>query len=102
MYQIYVWLDALANYLTVGGYPEQHARVDVHVIGKDILKYVSLHTSHHHLLNTAIGARFHGVYWPAFLLGAGLPLPGKIVTHAHWTIDGLKACSCVVMGYATD
>ncbi|KAG7279333.1 hypothetical protein CRUP_019029, partial [Coryphaenoides rupestris] len=66
---IYVWLDALVNYLTVAGYPDGHQRwwnsVN-HVIGKDILK-------------------FHAIYWPAFLLGAGLPPPRAISVHSHWT-----------------
>ena len=57
---IYVWLDALVNYLTVLGYPnkfdEQASSRLVHVVGKDI-------------------AKFHCVYWPAFLYGAGLPMP---------------------------
>lgn len=60
---IYVWMDALMNYLTALGYPNlEDAKVkefwpaDVHLVGKDIL-------------------RFHVVYWPAFLMGAGLPLP---------------------------
>uniref|UniRef100_A0A3Q2QP56 Methionine--tRNA ligase, mitochondrial n=1 Tax=Fundulus heteroclitus TaxID=8078 RepID=A0A3Q2QP56_FUNHE len=71
---VYVWLDALVNYLTVAGYPEGHGqwwRVAHHVIGKDILK-------------------FHAVYWPAFLLGAGLPLPRAIHVHSHWTVGGRK------------
>ncbi|KAM9376429.1 methionine--tRNA ligase, mitochondrial isoform 1-T2 [Pholidichthys leucotaenia] len=71
---IYVWLDALVNYLTVTGYPGKHTQwwsVAHHVIGKDILK-------------------FHAVYWPAFLLGAGLPLPQRIHVHSHWTVAGKK------------
>ncbi len=69
---MYVWLDALANYLTVAGYPDRAAApADVHVVGKDILK-------------------FHAIYWPAFLLAAGLPLPRTIVAHSHWTLDGKK------------
>lgn len=71
---IYVWLDALVNYLTVVGYPDQHERwwhTAHHVIGKDILK-------------------FHAIYWPAFLLGAGLPLPQVIYVHSHWTVGGKK------------
>jgi len=60
---IYVWLDALSNYLTALGYPEDTELyrnfwpADLHLIGKDIL-------------------RFHAVYWPAFLMAAGLPLAG--------------------------
>ncbi|XP_072914341.1 methionine--tRNA ligase, mitochondrial [Hemitrygon akajei] len=69
---IYVWLDALVNYLTVAGYPEvQNLPAMHHVIGKDILK-------------------FHAVYWPAFLMAAGLPLPKQIYVHSHWTVNGQK------------
>src|SRR5256884_1428781 len=66
---IYVWLDALANYITALGYGsadpskyEKYWPADVHMIGKEIV-------------------RFHCVYWPAFLLAAGLPLPKSIVAH---------------------
>src|SRR6202795_564594 len=66
---IYVWLDALANYITALGYGSSDASkyekfwpADVHMIGKEIV-------------------RFHCVYWPAFLLAAGLPLPKGIVAH---------------------
>jgi len=73
---IYVWLDALTNYLTVTGYPQWDTTTcawpaDYHIIGKDILK-------------------FHCIYWPAFLMAAGLPLPQKIVSHAHWTRGRMK------------
>lgn len=68
---IYVWLDALTNYLTVMGFPGRETTPDVHVLGKDILK-------------------FHAVYWPAFLMAAGLPLPKRLVVHGHWTIEGRK------------
>ncbi|KAJ1917531.1 methionyl-tRNA synthetase [Mycoemilia scoparia] len=81
---IYVWLDALVNYATVNGYPwsnsleakSQEAAsnnfpADIHVVGKDII-------------------RFHAVYWPAFLMAAGLPLPKRILAHAHWTMDNMK------------
>ena len=72
---IYVWLDALINYLTKANYPLQvpgreHATgwpADCHVIGKDIV-------------------RFHCIYWPAFLMALNLPLPKQIFTHAHWTL----------------
>ncbi|KFH66879.1 methionyl-tRNA synthetase [Podila verticillata NRRL 6337] len=73
---MYVWMDALTNYLTVTGYPwksmsEKEKAVcgwpaDAQVVGKDIL-------------------RFHAVYWPAFLMAAGLDVPKTIVAHAHWT-----------------
>ncbi|CUG85473.1 methionyl-tRNA synthetase, putative [Bodo saltans] len=77
---VYVWLDALSNYYTAsrikdGGlvdYESLHRwPADLHVIGKDILK-------------------FHTVYWPAFLMSAGLPLPKRIVAHGWWTKDGEK------------
>ncbi len=75
---IYVWFDALTNYITALGYPEdpdgtyrQFWPVDVHVIGKDIL-------------------RFHTVYWPTFLLAAGIPLPKKVFAHGWWTVEGQK------------
>ncbi|KAJ1984953.1 methionyl-tRNA synthetase [Dimargaris verticillata] len=70
---VYVWLDALVNYLTCTGYPQATMGFPptVQVVGKDILK-------------------FHAVFWPAFLLAAGLPLPQRIVAHAHWTLDNHK------------
>ncbi|PLX95806.1 MAG: methionine--tRNA ligase [Desulfuromonas sp.] len=75
---IYVWFDALSNYITALGYPDDpdgnYGRfwpVDAHVIGKDIL-------------------RFHSVYWPTFLLAAGLPLPKKVFAHGWWTVEGQK------------
>ncbi|KAG5671711.1 hypothetical protein PVAND_001891 [Polypedilum vanderplanki] len=71
---IYVWLDALVNYLTVAGYPDQ-LRLwppNVQVIGKDILK-------------------FHGIYWPAFLIAANInSLPEQLLVHSHWTVEGQK------------
>ena len=72
---MYVWFDALTNYLTAAGYPDEAGMTlwpaDVHLIGKDII-------------------RFHTVYWPAFLLSAGIPLPRKVFAHGWWTIDGEK------------
>jgi methionyl-tRNA synthetase len=75
---IYVWMDALTNYVSgLGGFdPETDAyrafwRTTTHVIGKDIL-------------------RFHAVYWPCFLMAAGLPLPRTILTHGWWSIGGRK------------
>jgi len=75
---IYVWFDALTNYITALGYPDdvdgnlaKFWPVDAHVIGKDIL-------------------RFHTVYWPTFLLAAGLPLPKKVFAHGWWTVEGQK------------
>lgn len=75
---LYVWFDALSNYITALGYPDDAQGnfakfwpANVHVIGKDIL-------------------RFHTVYWPTFLLAAGLPLPKKIFAHGWWTVEGKK------------
>jgi methionyl-tRNA synthetase len=75
---MYVWLDALANYITALGYPETasgaYARfwpADLHLVGKDIL-------------------RFHCVYWPAFLMGAGLAPPKRVFVHGWWTVEGQK------------
>ncbi len=74
---IYVWFDALSNYITALGYPGRGGDfatfwpVDVHLIGKDIL-------------------RFHAVYWPTFLMAAGLPLPKKVFAHGWWTVEGQK------------
>ncbi|MEO1248492.1 MAG: methionine--tRNA ligase [Pseudomonadota bacterium] len=75
---VYVWLDALTNYMTAVGYPEGSAApdwrywpADLHMVGKDIL-------------------RFHAVYWPAFLMSAGLPLPKRIFAHGWWTNEGQK------------
>ncbi|XP_018432455.1 PREDICTED: methionine--tRNA ligase, mitochondrial [Nanorana parkeri] len=71
---IYVWLDALINYLTVANYPDPAGSPwgpSTHLLGKDIL-------------------RFHAVYWPAFLLAAGLPPPAKLFVHSHWTCQGVK------------
>jgi methionyl-tRNA synthetase len=74
---IYVWFDALTNYITALGYPDEGGNfekfwpVDVHLIGKDIL-------------------RFHTVYWPTFLMAAGLPLPKKVFAHGWWTVEGQK------------
>lgn len=71
--KVYVWLDALTNYLTVTGFPDQPKvwPPNLHVIGKDILK-------------------FHGIYWPAFLIAAGLEPPHQLLVHSHWTVDGQK------------
>ena len=71
---IYVWVDALVNYLTAAGYPDVGGGAwpaDVHVVGKDII-------------------RFHAVYWPALLLAAGLPLPRQLIAHGHWTVERAK------------
>jgi len=74
---MYVWLDALTNYITAVGYPDTSAPLwrfwpaDVHFVGKDIL-------------------RFHAIYWPAFLMAAGLPPPRRVFAHGWWTNEGQK------------
>lgn len=74
---MYVWVDALTNYLTAIGYPDMNAAnfkkfwPAVHVIGKDIV-------------------RFHTVYWPAFLMSAKIPVQAETFAHGWWTIEGQK------------
>ncbi len=73
---MYVWLDALLNYITALGYGKDDANMDfwpasTHFVGKDIL-------------------RFHAIYWPAFLMSLDLPLPKTIGAHGWWTRDGEK------------
>ncbi|MFC9957994.1 methionine--tRNA ligase [Streptomyces nigra] len=74
---IYVWVDALLNYATAAGYNENPAKfattfpADVHLVGKDIL-------------------RFHAVIWPAMLMANGLPLPGRIVANGWLLVGGEK------------
>ena len=75
---MYVWLDALTNYITALGFPnDADPRMttfwpaDVHVVGKDIV-------------------RFHAVYWPAFLMSAGLAPPRRVFAHGWWTNEGQK------------
>lgn len=72
---MYVWLDALSNYITVLGYPETDISAwwpaAAQFVGKDIL-------------------RFHAIIWPAMLLGLGLPLPKNIVSHGMVLADGQK------------
>ena len=74
---MYVWLDALTNYITAAGYPDTAAErwrfwpADVHVVGKDIV-------------------RFHAIYWPAFLQAAGLEPPRRVFAHGWWTNEGQK------------
>tara|TARA_Y100001970_G_scaffold69243_1_gene88329 strand:- start:7012 stop:8529 length:1518 start_codon:yes stop_codon:yes gene_type:complete len=74
---MYVWIDALCNYLTAIGYPNFNDESfkkywpGIHVVGKDILK-------------------FHAVYWPAFLMAAGIEPPKKIFAHGWWTNEGQK------------
>ena len=73
---MYVWLDALMNYITALGYGTDDTNMkfwpaNVHLVGKDIL-------------------RFHAIYWPAFLMSLELPLPTHIAAHGWWTRDGEK------------
>jgi methionyl-tRNA synthetase len=74
---MYVWVDALNNYVTGCGFPDEsdprwrYWPADVHIIGKDIV-------------------RFHAVYWPAFLMSAGLPLPKRVFGHGFLLNEGLK------------
>jgi len=74
---MYVWIDALCNYLTAIGYPDQKSEKfvnfwpGIHIVGKDIL-------------------RFHSVYWPAFLMAANLKPPKKVFAHGWWTNEGKK------------
>lgn len=80
---VYVWLDALVNYLTAVQYTAENDDeskrgmfprfwpADLHVVGKDI-------------------TRFHCIYWPAFLMAAGLPIPSRVFAHGWWTKDGQK------------
>uniref|UniRef100_A0A7I4YD82 Methionine--tRNA ligase, mitochondrial n=1 Tax=Haemonchus contortus TaxID=6289 RepID=A0A7I4YD82_HAECO len=73
MQTIYVWMDALMNYLSVVGYPEKMKvwPPSWQVLGKDILK-------------------FHAFFWPAFLMAMDLPLPEKLFVHGHWLVDNVK------------
>ncbi|KAI1438690.1 methionyl-tRNA synthetase [Xylaria sp. CBS 124048] len=81
---IYVWLDALVNYITTAGYPlwpPGSGRTgawpaDVHVVGKDIV-------------------RFHCIYWPAFLMALDLPLPKQVLSHGHWLMSKQKMSKSV-------
>jgi len=78
---MYVWFEALMNYITIIGYPEQEDfknlwPADVQVLGKDIL-------------------RFHAAIWPGMLMGLGLPLPKKLLVHGHVTSSGQKMSKTV-------
>ncbi|CAF0804552.1 unnamed protein product [Rotaria sp. Silwood1] len=75
---VYVWIDALINYLTAVGYPDHmiHWPPNCQIIGKDIL-------------------RFHAIYWPALLMGLNLELPRQIVVHGHWLKDDTKMSKSV-------
>ena len=74
---MYVWFDALTNYITAAGFPDDEARLnrywpaDVHLMGKEIV-------------------RQHTVYWPAFLMAAGLPLPRRVIGHGWWLMNEAK------------
>jgi methionyl-tRNA synthetase len=75
---MYVWLDALTNYITAAGFPDTESATykrfwpaDLHMVGKDIV-------------------RFHAVYWPAFLMAADLPPPRRVFAHGWWTNEGQK------------
>lgn len=79
---MYVWVDALTNYITAAGFPDDEEKfkfrwpADLHVIGKDIV-------------------RFHAVYWPAFLMSAGLPLPKRVFAHGFLFNRGEKMSKSV-------
>ncbi|MFU0506507.1 methionine--tRNA ligase [Pseudaminobacter sp. NGMCC 1.201702] len=79
---MYVWVDALTNYITAAGYPDTNAErwrywpADVHVIGKDI-------------------TRFHAIYWPAFLMSAGIELPKRVFGHGFVFNRGEKMSKSV-------
>jgi len=74
---MYVWLDALVNYITACGYPDltgprgAYWPASLHLVGKEII-------------------RFHAVYWPAFLMAADLPVPQRVFSHGWWTVEGEK------------
>ena len=84
---IYVWVDALTNYLSALGYFDNESErkkywpANYHIVGKDIL-------------------RFHTVYWPAMLMRAGRELPKSVFAHGWWTVDGQKMSKS--MGNAID
>jgi len=95
---MYVWVDALTNYITAAGFPDEQAPrwrywpADVHIIGKDIV-------------------RFHAVYWPAFLMSAGIELPRRVFAHGFLYNRGEKMSKSVgnvvdpfdlVKGYGVD
>ena len=80
---MYVWVDALTNYITAVGYPDTQSEIfrrywpaDLHVIGKDIV-------------------RFHAVYWPAFLMSAGIAVPRRIFSHGFLFNRGEKMSKSV-------
>jgi methionyl-tRNA synthetase len=78
---MYVWVDALTNYITAAGYPDENTEKwaywpAIHIIGKDIV-------------------RFHAVYWPAFLMSAGVPLPRRVFAHGFLYNKGEKMSKSV-------
>lgn len=84
---MYVWLDALTNYISALGFPDENSKKyqdfwhnttnsPLHIVGKDIV-------------------RFHAVYWPAFLMAADINLPHSIYAHGWWTNDGQKISKSV-------
>jgi methionyl-tRNA synthetase len=79
---MYVWVDALTNYITAAGFPDENAQswrfwpADFHIIGKDIV-------------------RFHTVYWPAFLMSAGIDLPRRVFAHGFLLNRGEKMSKSV-------
>lgn len=75
---MYVWIDALTNYISALGYGRENDSLynqfwpaDVHVVGKEI-------------------TRFHAIYWPAFLMSANLPIPNRIFANGWWVVEGEK------------
>jgi len=81
---VYVWVDALLNYITAAGYGasapgmrfDEVWPADIHLVGKEIF-------------------RFHTVIWPAMLMALGLPLPRRVFAHGWWTVDGAKMSKSV-------
>lgn len=80
---MYVWFDALTNYISALGYPDiensnlwRFWPANLHLVGKEI-------------------ARFHALYWPAFLMAAGLEVPKRIYSHGWWTVEGEKMSKSV-------
>ncbi|MEZ5185211.1 MAG: methionine--tRNA ligase [Candidatus Nanopelagicales bacterium] len=86
---VYVWFDALLNYITAIGYGDGDPKFDtiwpanVHLVGKDIL-------------------RFHAVYWPAMLMAAGLPLPEKVFAHGWLLVGGEKMSKSKLTGISPE
>ena len=89
-HQVYVWCDALINYLTVTGWPDDEETyrrtwpADIHIMAKDILP------------------RFHATLWPAMLMALGVPLPSHVVAHGFWTIGGKKISKSAGVFVAVD